>query len=193
MPARELLEGAASRTPEYTLAHCEGYRVCSPTGPIGYVEAAEPDDEGRLERLLVRIGERFSHVVPIPAGLVQSVDAVHEQIVVGPSARAEADAFDRQLRFPTLAEWRAPRPGCRDGAGGGAVRSPARPARSVLRPPRSRREHQDERAEDDGERSDHVRVRHDCPERVHRSSFRWTPDWRGDALPTSGRSRIRTP
>jgi hypothetical protein len=39
---------------EHWLAHCEGFRVETATGLLGYVEAVEPDAGGDLAALLVR-------------------------------------------------------------------------------------------------------------------------------------------
>jgi hypothetical protein len=41
-------------TREHWLTHCEGFRVETATGLVGYVEAVEPDAAGDLVALLVR-------------------------------------------------------------------------------------------------------------------------------------------
>jgi hypothetical protein len=87
----------------YSLAHCDGYRVVSPDGPIGFVEEIETGQDGRPEALLVRVGEWFSSLVPIPLEVVESIDAIHEQVFLGPAYGACREEADRQRRLPSFA------------------------------------------------------------------------------------------
>jgi hypothetical protein len=88
-------------TTAYWLRKCEGYQVFdhgAPGAPIGYVEAVL-DDEGGDHTLLVRVGERFTHLVAFPAESVDAIDPVLKRVYVA----LMAPTAGQQLAIPALA------------------------------------------------------------------------------------------
>lgn len=84
-----------SWTVEHLLAHCEGYRVESPEGELGYVEeVVEAPDRGAPLALRVRIG--CSDLIEIVVEDVVELRPQGERILI----RALADA--RPIREPLI-------------------------------------------------------------------------------------------
>lgn len=88
-------------TLEHLLRHCEGYRVVSPAGEIGYVESVLVSEEGEPEALAVRVGRRFSQLVPVTFDEVDDVVPDAELIVI--HSFADRTAVEPQLHIPALA------------------------------------------------------------------------------------------
>jgi uncharacterized protein CbrC (UPF0167 family) len=85
---------------EYWLRHCEGFRVFTPDGEVGFVEAVELKPDGDAAALVVRFGEMFTHDVIVPVDEVEEFDPVAERITIGPLAGSPHEEAARQLRIP---------------------------------------------------------------------------------------------
>lgn len=66
--------------PGYWLAHCEGFRVRSSGGHLGFVEELELDPVGRPRAIAVRAGHLVVLVIPVEE--IQTVFPERELIVV---------------------------------------------------------------------------------------------------------------
>jgi len=87
---------------DYWLRHCEGYRVCEATGPIGYVEAVLTTEDDEPHSLIVRVGSSFSVLVTFPVEAVEGLDPATERVFVG-STVPTAEHEGRQLMIPAFA------------------------------------------------------------------------------------------
>jgi hypothetical protein len=85
---------------DYWLRHCEGFRVLTQDGEVGFVDAVELTPDGDAAALVVRFGELFTHDVRVPAEAVEELDPAAERITLGPPAGAPREEADRQLRIP---------------------------------------------------------------------------------------------
>jgi hypothetical protein len=88
-------------TRAHLLRHCEGYRVISTAGEIGYVESLLVSEEGEPEALAVRVGGTFSQLVPVAFEDIADVDPNSELIVI--HSLADPTEIEPQLRIPALA------------------------------------------------------------------------------------------
>jgi len=88
-------------TTEYWLGHCEGYRVFTDEGPIGFVEEVLWEANEEPTALVVRVGEAFAHLLTVPVEAVEGFDPAGERVFIGSLADLGPEAFGRQLRIPT--------------------------------------------------------------------------------------------
>jgi hypothetical protein len=100
----EIAERPSGWAVDYWLAHCDGYRVFTPEGPIGYVEEVLESPEEEPTALVVRVGDAFSHCIQIPVGDIVGFNPAGERVLVGPLETPESAGEDpapvRQLRIP---------------------------------------------------------------------------------------------
>ncbi len=87
---------------EYWLRHCEGFRVFTPDGETGFVDAVELRPDGDAAGLVVRFGETYTHDVIVSVDEVEELDPVAERITIGPLAGAPRKEPARQLRIPAI-------------------------------------------------------------------------------------------
>lgn len=87
-------------TTDYWLWHCEGFRVFTGEGPIGFVEEVlgSPDDGPR--GLVVRVGEVFTHSLTIPTEAIEGFDPANERVLVASLAGLDPRRGARQLEIP---------------------------------------------------------------------------------------------
>lgn len=79
-PDAEPPDDASCWTKAYLLAHCEGYQVLGPGGPIGYVEAVRLSSGGEaVDHLLVRCSGSAATLV-VPGELIADVVPAGERI-----------------------------------------------------------------------------------------------------------------
>ena len=95
-------EARSCWTIDYSLRHCEGYRVWEATGPIGFVEAVLMTEDDEPHSLVVRVGSAFSLLVTFPVEAVEGLDPATERVFVA-STVPTAERDDRQLRIPAFA------------------------------------------------------------------------------------------
>jgi len=62
----EFPELAETWSTEYLLTHCEGYRVDTPAGPLGFVERVLFSEENEPQALAVRTGRFQTRLVIVP-------------------------------------------------------------------------------------------------------------------------------
>jgi hypothetical protein len=62
-------------TPEYCLAHCQGYRVVGPGGHLGYVDEVRSGPDGHVSALVVT-----GIADPVSTGLIEEIDPAVELI-----------------------------------------------------------------------------------------------------------------
>lgn len=81
--ATEVAHDRESWTREYWLSHCEGYRVETPDGLIGFVEeVVRPPDASEASSIKVRAGLGGRSVVVVPAAAVREIVPDAERIVI---------------------------------------------------------------------------------------------------------------
>ncbi len=71
-----------SWTPDYWLAHSEGYRVDTPEGHLGFVEEIVHTSDGEPCALRVRTGFGPGGLVRVPLSAVRDVEPAAESLVV---------------------------------------------------------------------------------------------------------------
>jgi hypothetical protein len=76
-------EHRCSWTREYWFDHCEGYRVDSSSGHIGFVEEVVRTEEGEPCRLTVRTGHGRDGLLVVAIESVLEFDPDSEHILVG--------------------------------------------------------------------------------------------------------------
>jgi hypothetical protein len=69
-------------TTEYWLTNCEGYRVFSEVGLIGYVEEVLRDRSHQVTALIVRAGPVFAHVIDVSVSEIEGLDPPGERVFV---------------------------------------------------------------------------------------------------------------
>jgi hypothetical protein len=79
-------EGLQCWTEEYCLAHCRGFRVAGPDGPLGYVDAVLFGPEGREPVALVVRGRRR---IVVPVGKVVRLRPALELVLVSQSSSTD--------------------------------------------------------------------------------------------------------
>ncbi len=85
---------------DYWLRHCDGFRVTTEDGEIGFVDAVDLTPQGDAEALVLRFGSEFTHSVRVPVAAVEALDPVDEAIVLGPISDRRRRHASRQLRIP---------------------------------------------------------------------------------------------
>ena len=87
---------------EFWLGRCEGFRVLADGEPIGFVEEVLEDDEGEPIALVVRVGEKFTHLLELPIEAIETFDPACERVFLGPLAAEGIKAY----RLPIATEAR---------------------------------------------------------------------------------------
>lgn len=87
-------------TTEYWLGHCEGYRVFTDEGPIGFVEEVLWEAGDEPYALLARVSEAFGRVLIVRIAAVEGFDPARERLFIGPLAGLDRKIPEHQLMIP---------------------------------------------------------------------------------------------